>query len=149
MKQTAPAAFFALVLLSTPGSTQEHGSFRHGEPRAADSFLTCFSRDLAVEMAVALNRHLRSGGRIEDLSGSKGGETAGEMMMEGRCFRTRDIDHTSTQTVYRDDEQPKHDPRLYSVVASEVHLKGEAVVIHVLTTAEVPPTPKKKKPKFK
>jgi hypothetical protein len=149
MRQGVPAALLTLVLLSTPGLAQEQASFRHGEPRAAESVLTCFSRDFAVEMAVALNRHLRSGGRIEDLSGSKGGETAGEMMLEGRCFRARDIDHTPMQTVYRDDKPTDDDHRLYSVVASEVRLKGEAVVIHILTTADVPPPPKKKKPKFK
>lgn len=148
MRQRAPAALLALVLVSTPGLAQEQASFRHGEPRAAESVLTCFSRDFAVEMAVALNRHLRSGGRIEDLSGSKGGETVGEMMLEGRCFRARDINHTPTQTVYRDDKPAKGDLRLYSVVASDVKLKGEVVVIHVLTTADVPPPPKRKKPKF-
>jgi hypothetical protein len=147
--RAAVAAVLLALFAPHAGTAQSLGPYAHGQPRTADSFLTCFSRDFAVEMAVALNRHLQSGGDIDDLSGSKGGETAGEMMMEGRCFRARNIDHTPAETVYRDRDQPRHDRRLYSVVASHVRHQGKAVVVHIVTTENVPPPPKKNKTTFK
>jgi hypothetical protein len=148
MMRLAAGAVLAL-LLALPASAGDLGRINFGELRAKDAFITCFGRDQAVELAVALNRHLRAGGTINDLSGSKGGETAAELMIEKRCFRAQEIDHTPRKTVYRDEEQPKHKPRLYSVVASEVMHKSKAVKIHVVTTKDVPPPPKRKKPKFK